>query len=97
MTTNDFMWLQEWFVEHCKEGNEHEKMIEINTLDNPGWIILIRLLGTELEGKEFIEVTKDLSEDDWFSCFLREGQFYGAGGLRNLPEILQIFRRWATN
>lgn len=95
MTTDDFVWLQEWFADHCNGDWEHDQIIEITTLDNPGWSIAISLFDTELEGKEFIEVTKDISEEDWFSCFLREGKFHGAGGLKNLSEILKVFRTWA--
>lgn len=95
MIDDDFLWLQEWFAKHCNGDWEHDQIIAIRTFDNPGWGITISLFDTELENKEFIEIKKDITPDDWLSCYVEKGKFQGAGGPKNLPEILKIFRHWA--
>ena len=43
------MWIQEWFFSQCNDVWEHSYGIKIDTLDNPGWSVLVDLHGTELE------------------------------------------------
>lgn len=95
MTTNDLMWLQEWFSNHCNGDWEHDQIVVIKSYDNPAWGITINLFGTELENKVFLEVNKEISPNDWLYCLVREGKFEGRGGPKNLEEILRIFRTWA--
>jgi hypothetical protein len=95
MIKDDFLWLQNWYASHCNGDWEHSQGVAIETIDNPGWRIAINLLDTELEGKQFTNVEKELSEDDWYDCFLTKDQFEAACGPLNLPEVLRIFRAWA--
>jgi len=39
-------WLQKWYADHCDGDWEHEYGIVIETLDNPGWSIVIDLKNT---------------------------------------------------
>ena len=41
-------WLQDWYLKQCDGGWEHEYGIKIETLDNPGWKVIIDLAYTEL-------------------------------------------------
>ncbi|WP_425518070.1 Imm53 family immunity protein [Polymorphospora rubra] len=43
-------FLQSWYREQCDEEWEHEYGVRITTLDNPGWLVEIDLIGTEMEG-----------------------------------------------
>ena len=51
---------------------------------------------TEIEDKPFEKIEVERSENDWFICFIRNGKFEGRCGVGNLPEVLKIFRNWAT-
>ncbi len=94
MKVDDFLWLLNWFRDHCDGDWEHGSGIHIDTLDNPGWSISINLEGTELEGVEFKEIQVDRSDIDWFICFIKNGKFEGRCGISNFPEILSVFRKW---
>src|SRR3954463_15781039 len=89
-------WLQTWYVSHCDGDWEHEWGISISTLDNPGWIIKIDLEGTLLADRSlsFVEVTKEMSENDWIHCRVQDNVFEGAGGPYNLKTLLEVFRDW---
>lgn len=97
MLMDDFLWLQKWYQSHCNGDWEHDQRIRISTIDNPGWSITINLIDTELEDKQFIDAEKDLSETDWYMCFIKSKKFEGVGSSENLPEILKIFRKWVES
>jgi Immunity protein 53 len=98
-------WLQNWYAAQCDGDWEHSYGVEIATLDNPGWYVVISLVGTPLEGATFQPVDEsNRSEDDWIDCRLveehphRDGfrgpYLWGAGGPHNLSKILHVFREW---
>jgi hypothetical protein len=88
--------LQRWYASYCNGDWEHDKRIEIGTLDNPGWRISINLEDTELEGHAFAPVQENYEhESEWLGCWVSEGQFHGAGGPFQLPRMLRIFLDWA--
>ena len=95
---NILQWLQEWFHTQCDGGWEHTYGIRIDTLDNPGWAVRINIYGTELEGKAFERIEKNLADDDdWMVCEVVKGQFLGCGDPTKLITILQVFRDWVEN
>jgi len=89
--------LQEWYRSHCNEDWEHTYGIRIDTLDNPGWIVVIDLAETELHGVLFPEIRKGDSESDanWITCTSDGEKFQGACGAMNLEEVLSAFLSWA--
>lgn len=91
---NNIKWLEEWYFSHCNGDWEHEYGIKLETLDNPGWILRIDLTDTGLEEKKFVSVKIERTEDDWIHCYLKDDQFFAAGGPFNLDEILTTFRNW---
>lgn len=95
MEKNDFLWLLQWYDEHCNGDWEHGSGIHLVTLDNPGWSITVNLEDTELEGKNFEKIEIDRSKTDWLVCFIKANQFEGRCGMNNVPEVLKIFRNWA--
>lgn len=87
-------WVQNWYYQYCDGDWEHNETIKIYTIDNPGWRITIDLEGTDCESKLFDNFKKEMSEHNWYHCFLRNGKFEGAGGPSNLVDILSFFKRW---
>jgi len=89
--------IQEWYSLQCNGDWEHRFGVDINTLDNPGWMVKIALDNTELEDKPFSKVKLERSENDWVHCWIENGKFEGAGGQHNLEEILNIFLDWSVS
>lgn len=88
--------LQEWYLDQCNGDWEHEYGVHVGTLDNPGWMMAVDLVGTSLEGSLFDRVSiQRPGENDWIDCKIDEGKFVGFGGPENLTELLLTFLRWA--
>ena len=93
--------LQQWYLQQCDEDWEHSYGIRIDTLDNPGWILEVDLVGTELEDQPFEQVhygmfeQAETSGNDWIFCKVVENKFSASSGPLKLTEIINIFLRWA--
>lgn len=85
-------WLGFWMKEQCDGDWEHENQIIIQTLDNPGWYVLIDLDGTSLE-EISIDEKKDVSENDWYYYKISKKKFAGYGDLNKLNFLLNTFKK----
>lgn len=90
-------WLQDWYSQNCNGDWEHSFGVKIDTVDNPGWSVEINIVETNLEHENFDSIELERDEEDWYYCIVRDGVFHGAGGARNLEEILTCFRQWASS
>lgn len=90
-------WLQAWYTFQCDGAWEDEHGLKLETVDNPGWLLTVDLEETPLEGATLNEHRVERNNDDWL--FLRaDGRtFTGAGGARNLLEVIESFRRFAES
>lgn len=95
MTPDTLLRLQFWYVAACNGDWEHENGVQVETLDNPGWLVTIDLGGTHLESETFHEVSDLAPKVDWMRCWVEGGRFRGAGGPLMLGRILDIFLDWA--
>jgi hypothetical protein len=89
-------WIQNWYYQNCNGDWEHCYGVKIDTIDNPGWSVAIDLVDTCLENELFDLITIERDEEDWYYCIVKDGVFSGAGGTKNLEEILNCFRQWAS-
>lgn len=89
--SNPFQALQEWYLSQCDGNWEHQHVITIETLDNPGWMITIDLEGTELESRTWPLQMEERSESDWWQFEFKERKFVGCGGALNLAEVVEKF------
>jgi hypothetical protein len=89
--------LRNWYAAQCDGDWEHSYGIKIDTLDNPGWLLIVDLSDTDLQGKAFQAIHRGDSEDDvdWLHCKVESGKFEAAGGVPNLPDMLEAFLAWA--
>lgn len=87
--------LEAWYAAQCDGTWEHQHGVRIETIDNPGWRVEINLTGTPLQGQVLDDTAVDRSETDWLRYRVRDGQFEGFGGARNLNELLHTFLVWA--
>lgn len=89
-----FEKLNEWYQSNCDGDWEHCFGVNIETLDNPGWIVKIDLYYTELKDKPFEEIEINNGDDDWLFCKVENGKFQGAGDPNKLKKIIEIFVEW---
>ncbi len=57
----------------------------------------INLAGTELEDEFFEIVEFENNRNDWLYCIVKNQQFQGDGGVKNLIDILKVFIAWAES
>ena len=88
-------WLENWYFSMCDGGWEHLYGVKIDTLDNPGWMVLIDIADTPLEEKKFKVISRYTDDNNWIHCQVRDGKFDGGGDPSKLMEILKIFKEWA--
>lgn len=82
--------LQSWYASHCDGEWEHGFGVQIETLDNPGWMVRIHLDGTRRDGMSMEPAKIERTEDDWLTIFIRDNQLQGACGPTNLAEMLEV-------
>lgn len=87
-------WLCEWYAGNCNEDWEHSYGITIETLDNPGWEIVIDLKDTLLENKEYDYVTVQVNEKDWYGYKFENKKFNAAGDPSKLRKLLELFKKY---
>ena len=92
---NSLLELENWYLNNCNGDWEHRCGIHVNTLDNPGWELIIDLEDTEIEDVIFTEIDMQKNENDWMQCEVKNKQFHGYGGPTNLIEIINCFLNWA--
>jgi hypothetical protein len=88
--------LQRWYHSQCDNHWEHLYGVKIDTLDNPGWRVIVDLTDTDLAEQSFTEIERMGHETDWIHCRVREGHWEGDGGPFMLDEILRTFLAWAA-
>lgn len=89
--------LQNWYASQCDGDWEHYQGVFIENIDNPGWMVTIDLIETELKDKSFETVQIERTENNWIICRVEEKKFKGDGGPYNLTELLEIFLAWAES
>jgi Immunity protein 53 len=94
--------LQDWYARQCDGDWEHDHGVTIESLDNPGWLVMISLGGTKLQLRPFRPITGALDAggfpDDarWLRCYTKDDVWHGAGDETQLPVILRTFLSWAS-
>ena len=86
--------IEDWYAVHCDGEWEHRCGVQVETLDNPGWLVRIDLAGTTLASASFEKRENMESKETWLECRTRDGQWTGAGGPRMLRRILTEFLEW---
>lgn len=88
---NEIEKLQLWYRTQCDGSWEHEYGIAIDTLDNPGWSVMVDLVGTNLHSMQMEPLIEDVNEAEWLHCKIENGKFVGMGGPLKLNTIIGIF------
>ena len=90
-------WLEEWYHSNCDGDWEHQYGIKINSLDNPGWEVVIDL--SEMS-RNFDDIEYKLVENnefDWIGYSLKDNVFRGVGDQWKLKKLIELFKSIIEN
>ena len=91
-------WLQTWFLKQCDGNWEHEQVIKIESLDNPGWSVEIDFNNTLINVEEDISYKLfERDENNWIGYEIKNNIFCGIGDPSKLYTILELFKDLATH
>jgi len=45
--------------------------MKLETVDNPGWLLVVELHDTPLEHRAFMTIASRISETDWIHCTIK--------------------------
>ncbi|MFT4639202.1 MAG: hypothetical protein ACI8T1_002526 [Verrucomicrobiales bacterium] len=100
-TTVDFESVIKWYESHCNDEWEHQYGVKLETLDNPGWILTVDLIHTDLQGREMSELTEGCSPDGhpvsplWIHCAVTNNQFRAACDPTQIARLFEEFQKFA--
>lgn len=82
-----------WYQAQCNGDWEHQFGISINTIDNPGWKVVIDLCGTRWENLsiERITIDHDNHQLDWMHFEISNSKFIGTSSPMNLSALIEKF------
>jgi len=84
--------IENWFLSQCDGGWEHSYGIKIESLDNPGWSIVIDIAETVLQGITIPYKLVEKSENDWFGIKIEKDVFEAVGDPNKLEFLLFKFK-----
>jgi len=97
--------LQRWYRSNCDGEWEHAHGIQIQTLDNPGWLVDIELVETPLENVPFERIEIGGTDDNfneegntigpWHECWRDDHAWHAGCDPESLERVLTIFLDWA--
>lgn len=79
--------LQEWYKSQCDGSWEHNFGVKIETLDNPGWYLLIDLEDTSLEDV-IVSETVNTAEHDWYNIQTKDKKLICSSDVNKLEFLL---------
>lgn len=98
---DELEWLEQWYASRCDGRWEHDKGVSVETIDNPGWRVMIDIDKERFEnGDGLLEVVGDPPSEanrfvggpDWMICRTQGARFIGAGDAGKLAAIIRCFR-----
>ncbi len=99
-TTVDFADLIQWYQRHCDDNWEHQYGVRLETLDNPGWMLTVDLIGTDLQGRtmpvlrEGIDPAEHPVSPQWIQCSVCDNQFKGACDPSQIARLFHVFHQF---
>lgn len=89
MDQDIFIFLQNWYQSKCDGTWEHEYGLDISTIDNPGWKVLVN----GEHGRQPKKINID-GDESWLVINASEHDFKGYGSPDNLVEMLKYVQEW---
>lgn len=79
-----------------RDPSTPELAIEVATLDEPGWSLVIDLRGTPLASRPHREFTIERGGHNWLHAWVDSHEFHIDCGPGNLTEAINTFTSWAS-
>ena len=97
MEPSALTFLTKWFDAHCNGEWEHDLGVRIESLDNPGWALDVRIEDTNLEGAVSDWQRDEKSEHAWLHWRSTGLMFEARCGPRDLARALAAFEDFASS
>jgi Immunity protein 53 len=97
----DFCGLISWYRSQCDDDWEHQHGVRLETLDNPGWLLTVDLIRTDLQGRSMSPVREGVSpascpvSPTWIDCTVTNNQFRGACDPTQIARLFAVFYSFA--
>ncbi len=95
--TLPFTGLQDWYLRRTDGELAPTYDIQIDTLDEPGWRLEIKLDGTQLAGRDLPEIAIERTASDWIHAWSDDHALHIDCGPLNLTEAIKTFTGWADD
>lgn len=91
---HELVELEGWYAARCDGVWEHDHGVRIDTIDNPGWSLVVDLDSEEAMRLGHCEAKFNRAPDNWIACAVSGSRFEGYGGPSNLRDIIGVFLDW---
>lgn len=85
-------WIQNWFRDSCDGEWEDGEVIQITTLDTPGWEVEIDISNTSIANLNVSWILNQKSKQDWYGVKIENQKFFAAGDAGKLGFLLGLFK-----
>jgi len=85
-------WIQNWFKDNCDGNWEKDQVIQITTLDNPGWEVEIDISNTSIADIKINRILNESSPQDWYGVKIENQKFNASGDSGKLKFLLGLFK-----
>ena len=85
-------WIEQWYNSHCNGNWEHDHVIKIESLDNPGWHVEINFQDTDISLDDFLWKVYEKSENDWIGYSIKNNIYTASGDSLKLNLLLEVFK-----
>ncbi len=86
-------WIQDWFKTNCDGSWEKAEVIQITTLDNPGWEVEIDISKTSIASMNLKWILNENGKQNWYGVKIENQKFTAAGDSGKLIFLLGLFRK----
>ncbi|WP_296316947.1 immunity 53 family protein [Winogradskyella sp. UBA3174] len=86
-------WIQNWFKDSCDGDWEKAEVIQITTLDSPGWEVEIDISKTSIANLEIKWILNEINRQDWYGVKVENQKFLAAGDSSKLIFLLDLFKQ----
>lgn len=85
-------WLQDWYSSNCNGEWEHENVVKIQSLDNPGWLLEINIVNLAAKAELKNWNVFEISEQNWIGYDVEDNKFTASGDSTKLEALIMIFK-----
>ncbi|WP_347253184.1 Imm53 family immunity protein [Leminorella grimontii] len=95
MDINFIEYFQHWYISKCDGVWEHSYGFTLDTIDNPGWRVILDGESNRRPITVKIPSAADFDDNDnWIVIDANDNKFEGHCSPQNLPIVLQYAKEW---